>query len=106
MADQNFEVNCGFFDAMNNDRLYSADQMNRPYKRLVSNGVFATPQVTPSTDLQVVSAASGMNIKVKKGEGIFKVYSKGGKYNQIGITEEGLQLLNSIYKTKRIFLPY
>lgn len=27
----------------------------------------------------------------QKGEGIFKIYSKEGKYNQIGITEEGLQ---------------
>lgn len=71
MADQIFNVNCGFFDAVNNDRLYSADQMNRPYKRLISNGVFATPQGTPSTDLQVVSASNGMNIKVSAGEGLF-----------------------------------
>lgn len=71
MADQNFSANCGFFDSINRDRLYTAEQMNRPYKRLVSNGVFATPQGTPSTDLQVVSAGSGMNIIVKKGEGIF-----------------------------------
>lgn len=71
MADQTFNVNCGFFDAINKDRLYTADQMNRPYKRLVSNGVFATPAGTPSTDLQVVSAASGMNIICKAGEGIF-----------------------------------
>lgn len=71
MADQNFNVNCGFFDSVDRDRLYSADQMNRPYKRIISNGVFATPAGTPSTDLQVVSAANGMNIKCKKGEGIF-----------------------------------
>lgn len=71
MADQNFSANCGFFDSINRDRLYTAEQMNRPYKRLVSNGVFATPSGTPSTDLQVVSAGSGMNIIVKKGEGIF-----------------------------------
>lgn len=71
MADQNFSANCGFFDSINRDRLYTAEQMNRPYKRLVSNGVFATPAGTPSTDLQVVSAGSGMNIIVKKGEGIF-----------------------------------
>lgn len=71
MADQNFSANCGFFDSINRDRLYTAEQMNKPYKRLVSNGVFATPTGTPSTDLQVVSAGSGMNIIVKKGEGIF-----------------------------------
>lgn len=71
MADQTFQVNCGFFDAVNNDRLYTADQMNRPYKRLINNGVFATPQGTPSTDLQVVSAGNGMQITVNKGEGLF-----------------------------------
>ena len=71
MADQVFNVNCGFFDSVNNDRLYTADQMNRPYKRLVSNGVFATPQGTPSTDLQVISAGNGMAIVVQTGAGIF-----------------------------------
>lgn len=71
MADQIFNVNCGFFDAVNNDRRYSADQMNRPYKRIISNGVFATPQGTPSTDFQVLSASSGMKINVSPGEGLF-----------------------------------
>lgn len=70
MADQTFAVSSGFYDAVNSDRTYSADDMNRPYKRLVSNGVFATPQGTKSTDLQVV-AAGGMQIIVKPGEGIF-----------------------------------
>lgn len=71
MADQIFSVNSGFYDAVNNDRTYSADDMNRPYKRLVANGVFATPQGTPSTDLQVVSATAAMDISVSAGDGIF-----------------------------------
>ena len=71
MNDQIFEVNCGFFDSINKDRLYSADEMNRPYKRVITNGVFATPTGTPSTDLQTKSANDGMNIIVKKGEGMF-----------------------------------
>lgn len=71
MADIINNVNCGFFDSVNNDRLYGAEDMNKPYKRVVSNGVFATPNGTPSTDLQVLTAASGMNIIVKKGDGIF-----------------------------------
>lgn len=71
MADQTFAVNSGFYDAVNSDRTYSADDMNRPYKRLVSNGVFATPQGNPSTDLQVISAGTGMQIIVQAGEGIF-----------------------------------
>ena len=71
MSDQTFAVNCGFFDSVSGDRLYSANEMNRPYKRLVSNGVFATQSGTPSTDLQVMSANNGMNIICKAGEGIF-----------------------------------
>lgn len=71
MNDQIFQVNCGFFDSVNSDRLYSANEMNRPYKRIISNGVFATPQGTPSTDLQVVSASNAMNIIVNPGEGLF-----------------------------------
>lgn len=71
MAEIKHNVNCGFFDAVNDDRLYLASEMNKPYKRIISNGVFATPQGTPSTDLQVISANDGMNIIVKKGEGLF-----------------------------------
>lgn len=71
MADQNFNMLAGFFDSVNKDRLYTADQMNRPYKRIITNGVFATPAGTPSTDLQVFSANDGMKITVKKGEGLF-----------------------------------
>ena len=70
MADQTFAVNCGFFDAIDSDRVYSADEMNRPYRRIISNGVFATPQGDPSTDLQVVES-TGMNIICKAGEGLF-----------------------------------
>lgn len=71
MADQIFNVECGFFDSVNKDRLYTAEEMNRPYKRVITNGVFATPQGTASTDLQILSASDGMKIIVKKGEGLF-----------------------------------
>lgn len=71
MDDTKYAVSCGFFDSINKDREYSAEQMNRPYKRVINNGVFATPQGTPSTDLQVFSANNGMNVIVKTGEGLF-----------------------------------
>lgn len=70
MAVQKFNINGGFFNSLNGDRLYSADDMNRPYRRLITEGIFATPQGTPSTDFKTQSAASGMNIVVKKGEGL------------------------------------
>lgn len=70
MADQIFAVESGFFNSINEDRLYSAEQMNMPYKRLVANGVFATPQGTPSSDLQATSANDGMNILVAPGNAL------------------------------------
>lgn len=66
MADQVFNVTCGFFDSINKDRVYSADQMTMPYKRLVADGVFATKEGTPSTDLQVI-AGTGRAVVVLAG---------------------------------------
>ena len=71
MADDvKYPVNAGFFNAINKDRAYSADDMNRPYRRLISNGIFATPKGTASDDLQVLAADNGMNIIVSKGDAI------------------------------------
>ena len=42
---------CGFFNSINGDRKYNAEEMNNPYHRIVSNGVFAKPDETPSIDL-------------------------------------------------------
>lgn len=69
-SDVKYNVNAGFFDAINEDRTYSADDMNRPYRRLVSNGVFATPTGEASDDLQVFSGNNGMNIIVSAGNAI------------------------------------
>lgn len=64
-------IQCGFFDSVNKDRLYKAQDMTKPYELLISNGVFATPQGTPSTYLQV-TANGTMGVTVKAGRGIFK----------------------------------
>ena len=63
-------IKCGFFNSINKDRLYTAEEMTRPYELLVSNGVFATPKGTPSDYLQVY-VSEGMNLTVKAGRGIF-----------------------------------
>lgn len=75
MADQIFTVKSGFYDAINGDRKYSADDMNKPYARVVADGVFATPEGTPSSDLQVVASGTGMIITVQAGQAII-----GGKW--------------------------
>ena len=69
-GDVKYSVNAGFFNAINEDRVYSADDMNRPYRRLISNGVFATPKGEASDDLQVFSANNGMNVIVSAGNAI------------------------------------
>ena len=69
MADDvKYEVNAGFFDAINEDRAYSAEDMNRPYRKLVSNGVFATPEGEASDELQVFAVNEGMNVIISAGE--------------------------------------
>ena len=34
---------CGFFNSINGDRKYNAEQMNNPFSKIISNGVFASP---------------------------------------------------------------
>ena len=63
-------IECGFFNSIDGDRTYTAEDMNMPYQLLVSNGVFATPQGTASDYLQCVTS-SGLTVKVKAGRGIF-----------------------------------
>lgn len=70
MADQIFNVDCGFFNAIDNDRTYSADDMNMPYKKFITNGVLYGDDGMPGTELLVVSAG-GMTINVNPGNGLF-----------------------------------
>jgi len=74
LTDISVDVECGFFDAVNNDRLYSAEDMNHVFQRIVSDGVFANSDGTPSTDLEVEASndqLENLKIIVKAGEGIF-----------------------------------
>lgn len=59
---------CGFFNSVNGDRKYNAEDMNNPYKGIVSNGVIAK---TDDSDSFQVQSVSGMEIVVKMGYGIF-----------------------------------
>lgn len=98
MADTLYEVTSGFYDSINQDRLYTADQMNMPYKRLISEGVFATPSGTASTDFQVL-AVSGRNVKVCAGNAILGekwVESKADQPITIGGNTTGNPRIDSI----------
>lgn len=56
----------GFHNSINGDRKYNAQDMNMPYKDIISNGVFPNP----SNQLQV-TASSGMTVSVGVGGGLF-----------------------------------
>jgi hypothetical protein len=57
---------CGFFNSIDNDRLYTAEDMNNVFNLVVSNGVI----LKDSNSMQVVSNGN-LNIAVKVGSGIF-----------------------------------
>lgn len=54
----------GFFDSINDDRLYNADDISNYFVKLITNGVFATP-----ASAMQVQANSGMTVKVSAGWG-------------------------------------
>lgn len=60
------EIKSGFHTSVEGDRKYTAEDMNMPYKEIISCGVFPAP----SDQLQVF-ASSGMNVSVSPGGGIF-----------------------------------
>lgn len=63
----------GFFDSVNKDRLYSADQMNMPYKKLITDGIILNENGTGSPF--EVTAADGMTVNVGPGNALI-----GGKW--------------------------
>lgn len=56
----------GFFNSVNGDRLYNADQMSRIFEGLITDGVYASVG-----NKLAVQAGSGMTIKIATGRGWF-----------------------------------
>ena len=52
----------GFFNSIDGDRKYDADDISNYFLKLISNGVFATP----ANSMQI-QAAGGMKVKVTPG---------------------------------------
>lgn len=40
MADTRIVIQSGFYDSLNHDRVYSADDMNKPYSQMMIDGIF------------------------------------------------------------------
>lgn len=56
-------IKCGFFNSKNGDRKYNADDFNKYFNKIISDGVFSNP----SNSLQV-KANEGMNVTINAGE--------------------------------------
>ena len=41
MSEQAINITSGFYNSINGDRMYSANDMNKPYKRVFTEGIFA-----------------------------------------------------------------
>lgn len=57
-------ISYGFFNSVNGDRTYNADDISNYFLKLISNGVFATP-----SNAMQVQANSGMTVQVSAGWG-------------------------------------
>lgn len=57
-------ISYGFFNSVNGDRLYNADDISNYFLKLISNGVFATP-----SNAMQVQASSGFTVSVSAGWG-------------------------------------
>lgn len=57
----------GFFNAVNNDRVYNAEQMSNIFEGLITDGVYASVG-----DKLAVSPSSGMAVQIGSGRGWFK----------------------------------
>ena len=55
-------IRYGYFNSVNGDRKYSADDISNYFVKLISNGVFATP-----SNAMQVQENSGMNVQVSAG---------------------------------------
>ena len=70
-------IDCGFFDAVEVspgvfDRIYDADSWSKPYRRIVSDGIFEAQQGSTNSDFKVKETdGETMNISISHGDGIF-----------------------------------
>lgn len=70
-------IDCGFFDAVEVspgvfDRIYDADSWSKPYRRIVSDGIFAAREDSNDKDFKVEAVdGTTMNVVISKGDGIF-----------------------------------
>ena len=81
-------IKYGFFNSVNGDRKYNADDISNFFIKLISDGVFPTP----ATNLQVVES-SGMKVNVSAGWGFIRCkYVYNTTYESLAIEPSDLVL--------------
>lgn len=81
-------VTSGYFDSVNDDRLYNAEQMTTYFRGLVSDGVFADV----GDGLQVV-AGTGLSVQVKPGRAVVNCrWVENDDYFSVNLTNSSSQL--------------
>lgn len=84
-------ITSGFFNSVNGDRKYNAEQMSMYFDKLITSGVYPNP----STNLQVISAG-GMTVNVLPGRGIIDCRWLNNDSNEAFELEPSDVLLNRI----------
>lgn len=84
-------ITSGFFNSVNGDRKYNAEQMSMYFDKLITSGVYPNP----STNLQVI-ATSGMTVNVLPGRGIIDCRWLNNDANEPLTLEASDVLLNRI----------
>lgn len=60
-------IKCGFFDAIDKDRLYTAEDMNNVYNPLISDGIYRYGD----NDKSFLCSVNGLTVSVQGGKGKF-----------------------------------
>lgn len=84
-------VTSGFFNSVNGDRRYNAEQMSMFFDKLISSGVYPNP----STNLQVI-AGGGLNVDVLAGRGMIDCRWLNNDSTEILTLEQSDAMLNRI----------
>ena len=69
MSDTVLAQNCGFWDSIDGDRVYSAEDFNTVFGRFFTNGIHLTSNGAKNNNFKVLT--SGMTASVRGGSGFF-----------------------------------
>lgn len=95
------ELKVGFFNSVNEDRPYNAEDLGRPLSWMMSTGILPNPDGSANNCFQVIpdSNKRGLNILVRIGQGFLAgkwVYSQTNSEVELTAADVGITKYNSI----------